>query len=187
MLSAMGRISSGREAGTSATQLTSSVRVIRQASSRPMPRSWGARAASDRRVPPQSGQRSSFKNFSTRFMPFSSLTLDRAFSTVWTAERIGEVQLRRVVGVFGVVEDMLLYRRAVVDDGFFRLCQLPEGHIGAHSHGPAHVGHQRPHQALSTEPQPPHRWSGTRRAPGWSGPRCGPRRCRRRYGRPPGC
>ena len=85
MLSPMGRISSGRDAGTSATQSTSSARDIRQASSRPMPRSFGARAVSDRRVPPQSGQTSSFRNFSTRFMPFSSFTLARAFSTVWMA------------------------------------------------------------------------------------------------------
>ena len=49
---------------------------------------------------------------------------------------------------------MLFYRRAVVDDVFFRLCQLPEGHIGAHSHGPAHVGHQRPHQALPRSHSP---------------------------------
>ena len=85
MLAAMGRISSGRDAGTPSTHFVSSASVIRQASSRPIPRSRGARAASDRRVPPQSGQMSSFRNFSTRFMPFSSFTLARAFSTVRTA------------------------------------------------------------------------------------------------------
>ena len=85
MLSAMGRISSGREAGTSCTHRASWERVIRQAASRPMPRSFGARAAGLKRVPPQSGHRSSFRNFSTRFMPFSSFTLERAFSTVYTA------------------------------------------------------------------------------------------------------
>ena len=60
----------------------SSESVIVHASSSEMPRSFGARAAADRRVPPQSGHTSSFRNFSTRFMPFSSLTLARAFSTV---------------------------------------------------------------------------------------------------------
>ena len=85
MLSAMGRISAGRAAGTPATQSISSRRVIRQASSRPMPRSLGARAAADRRVPPQSGQGSSRRNFSTRFIPFSSLTLFRALRTVAVA------------------------------------------------------------------------------------------------------
>ena len=85
MLSAMGRISSGREPGTPSTQSARSDRVILQASSRPMPRSLGARASSESRVPPQSGQMSSRRNFSTRFMPFSSLTLERAFSTVYTA------------------------------------------------------------------------------------------------------
>ena len=85
MLWAMGRISAGREAGTPPTQSSSSPRVIRQASSSPMPRSRGARAAAESRVPPQSGQGSSFRNFSTRFIPFSSLTLCRAFRTVLVA------------------------------------------------------------------------------------------------------
>ena len=82
MLRAMGRMGSGSESGTPFTHAHSSESVIRQASSSDMPRSFGARAASLSRVPPQSGQTSSFKNFSTRFMPFSSVTLDSAFSTV---------------------------------------------------------------------------------------------------------
>ena len=82
MFSAMGRISAGREAGTPATHSTSRASGIRQTSSRESPRSFGALAVSDSRVPPQSGQTPCFKNFSTRFMPFSSFTLDRAFSTV---------------------------------------------------------------------------------------------------------
>ena len=81
----MGRISSGREEGTSETHRTRSDRVIRQASAREIPRSLGARAASDRREPPQSGQISCFRNFSTRFIPFSSFTFASAFSTVYTA------------------------------------------------------------------------------------------------------
>lgn len=85
MLWAMGPMASGRVSGTPATQETRSLRGSWQASSRPMPRSRGARAASDRRVPPQAGHTSSLRNFSTRFMPFSSFTLARAFSTVWTA------------------------------------------------------------------------------------------------------
>ena len=82
MLRAMGPISSGRAAGTWPTHSTSSSRVIRQTWSRLRPRSLGALAAEESRVPPQSGQMSCFKNFSTRFMPFSSLTLLKAFSTV---------------------------------------------------------------------------------------------------------
>ena len=85
MLFAIGRISSGRLSGTPATQPTSSASVIRHASSSERPRSFGARAASHRRLPPQSGQTSCLRNFSTRFMPFSSLTLESAFSTVCTA------------------------------------------------------------------------------------------------------
>ena len=82
MLSAIGRMASGRLSGTPRAHSTSSESVMAQASSSEIPRSFGARAASDRRVPRQSGQMSSFRNFSTRFMPFSSLTLARAFSTV---------------------------------------------------------------------------------------------------------
>ena len=82
MLRAMGRISFGRESGTPSTHSIRSERVSVQAWASVMPRSFGARAASESRVPPQSGHTLCFKNFSTRFMPFSSLTLDRAFSTV---------------------------------------------------------------------------------------------------------
>ena len=82
MLKAMGRIASGREAGTSCTQATRFSREKAQASSRPRPFSFGARASQLKRVPWQSGQTSSLRNFSTRFMPFSSFTLARAFSTV---------------------------------------------------------------------------------------------------------
>ena len=82
ILSAIGRISSGREAGTPSTHSESSERVISQALSREMPRSFGALAASESLVPPQSGQMLCLRNFSTRFMPFSSFTFERAFSTV---------------------------------------------------------------------------------------------------------
>ena len=82
MLRAMGRIGSGRLPGTPRTHSTRSERVMEHASSRDIPRSLGARAASDRRVPWQSGQTSSLRNFSTLFMPFSSFTLAREFSTV---------------------------------------------------------------------------------------------------------
>ena len=71
-----------REPGTAFTHCTSWERDMAQAWSREMPRSLGARAASLRRVPWQSGQVPSIRNFSTRFMPFSSFTLARAFSTV---------------------------------------------------------------------------------------------------------
>ena len=81
MRSAIGRIGSGSEAGTPSTQVISSASVIWQASAREMPRRRGARAASDRRVPPQSGQGVWRRYFSTRFMPFSSVTFAKAFST----------------------------------------------------------------------------------------------------------
>ena len=85
MLSAMGRISSGRLPGTPSVHAESSLSVMRHASSSDMPRSLGARARSDSRVPPQSGHGPCFKNRSTLFIPLSSFTLESAFSTVYTA------------------------------------------------------------------------------------------------------
>ena len=82
MLRAMGRISSGMAPGTRATQSRDSESVISQTWARVRPMIFGARAFSESRVPPQSGQTERRRNFSTRFMPFSSLTLDSAFSTV---------------------------------------------------------------------------------------------------------
>ena len=85
MLRAMGSIGAGREAGTPFTHSIRSDRGRVHTWARDRPRSRGSRAASQRRVPPQSGHTSSFTNFSTRFMPASSFTLARAFSTVAVA------------------------------------------------------------------------------------------------------
>ena len=85
MFRAMGRSSSGSDAGTALTHVTDSFSVISQARSREIPISRGALAASESRVPWHSGQTSSLRNFSTRFMPFSSLTLFSALSTVAVA------------------------------------------------------------------------------------------------------
>ena len=82
MDAAMGRIGAGSVLGTWATQPTSSVSVIAFASASPMPATRGARAASERRVPPQSSHGPSVKKRATRFRPFSSLALESAFSTV---------------------------------------------------------------------------------------------------------
>ena len=45
----------------------------------------GNRALLESLNPPQSGSTSSFRKRSTRLMPFPSFTLDKAFSTVYTA------------------------------------------------------------------------------------------------------
>ena len=82
MLCAMGRISSGSESGTARTHGMSSSRVMADTSPRSMPQSSELRAFSLSRVPPQSGQTSCLRNFSTRFMPLSSFTFESAFSTV---------------------------------------------------------------------------------------------------------
>ena len=47
-----------------------------------------------------------------------------------------------------MVKNMLLFRRAVENDLLFALGQIAEGHVGAHAHLAANVGHQRPHQAV---------------------------------------
>ena len=86
MLWAMGRMSAGSDAGTPSTQATRSESVIAVASSSPMPRRRGARDACDRRVPWQSGQVPSVRNFSTRFMPPFVPCLESAFFTEFTAE-----------------------------------------------------------------------------------------------------
>ena len=85
MLSAMGRISSGRVPGTAFTQGIRASSVMAVASARLIPASVDERTFLLSLVPPQSGQAASWRNFSTRFMPFSSLTLERAFSTVYFA------------------------------------------------------------------------------------------------------
>ena len=79
---AMGCISTGMRPGTRGTQRASSSSVIRVASPRFMPSTTGPRAACESRVPPQSGQTSSRRKRLTRAKPFSSFTLESAFSTV---------------------------------------------------------------------------------------------------------
>ena len=63
---------------------------------------------------------------------------------------IGEIHFtgRGRVRLFGAVEDMLLDHGAAEDDLFFLRCQLPVGNIRPDAHGAAHVGHQRPHEAV---------------------------------------
>ena len=79
---AISRISAGIAAGTAATHAVKSTNVFWQTSAKFRPHTRGARAAALKREPPQSGQVSRFKNFSTRFMPCSSFTLANAFFTV---------------------------------------------------------------------------------------------------------
>ena len=56
--------------------------------------------------------------------------------------KVGKVQLSRLIGVFGVVENVLLLRRAMVDDVLFPLRQVAKRHVRAHAHLPADVRHQ---------------------------------------------
>ena len=61
---------------------------------------------------------------------------------------IGKVQFPCLIGILVVIENVLFLRRTVEHDLLFLRGQVPEGHIGAHAHLPADVGHQRPHQAV---------------------------------------
>ena len=83
--SAMSCISGGSESGTFLTHPTSSESGMAAASASDIPRILGALAASESLLPPQSGQTLSLRKRSTLFMPCSSLTFARAFSTVRTA------------------------------------------------------------------------------------------------------
>ena len=62
--------------------------------------------------------------------------------------KIGKIKLPGLIGIFGVIEDVLFLGRAVVDDVLFPVAQLPKGHVGAHAHLPADVDHQRPHEGI---------------------------------------
>ena len=85
MASAMGRTSSGSVGATPGSQAASSSRVLSVAWPRFSPQMRMESASGHRRVPPHSGQASSLRNLATRLRPFSSLTLESAFSTVRTA------------------------------------------------------------------------------------------------------
>ena len=61
---------------------------------------------------------------------------------------IGKIKLSRLIGFLRLVKDMLLDRWAVIDDLFLFCGQVTEWHVGTHPHFPAHIGHQRPHQAV---------------------------------------
>ena len=68
--------------------------------------------------------------------------------------KISKVQLSRLIGVFGVVENVLFLRRAMVDDVLLPLRQVAKRHIRAHAHLPADVRHQRPHEAVPWRHRP---------------------------------
>ena len=78
--------SSGRLGTTLGSQQASSSTVLAVASARSMPRTWGLRASSERRVPLQAGQGSSFRKRAMRLTALSVFALASAFSTVATAE-----------------------------------------------------------------------------------------------------
>ena len=62
--------------------------------------------------------------------------------------KVGKVQLPRLIGVFGVIKNVLFLRRSVVDDVLLPRRQVAKRHVRAHAHLPADVRHQRPHEAV---------------------------------------
>ena len=125
MLFAMGRISGGREPGTPATHGVSSDSVMRQASSSEMPRSRGARAAAD------SGCRRSRTQllFEEFFHPLHALfVLDLGQRILHRIDgvKIGKINPLGLIGIFGVIEDVLFLGRAVVDECPFPCRSAPE-------------------------------------------------------------
>ena len=118
-----------------------------QASSREMP---GARRAGGSGKARAAAVRAdaSFRNFSTRFMPFSSFTLERGIFHGVDGVEIREIQIAGLSGVFIMVEDVVFLRRAVEHDVLSSFRQFPERHVRAHAHFAADVRHQRPHQAV---------------------------------------
>ena len=55
---------------------------------------------------------------------------------------IGEIQLACLVGILGFVEDVPFFGGTVIDDFLFLVREIPEGNVGAHTHGAADIRHQ---------------------------------------------
>ena len=55
--------------------------------------------------------------------------------------KVGKIQLPRLIGVFGVIKNVLFLRRAVVDDVLLPRRQVAKRHVRAHAHLPADVSH----------------------------------------------
>ena len=97
-------------------------------------------------MPPQSGHTPSRRKRLTRAKPFSSFTLDSAFSTVYTALKYVKVELREVVALLGPVQDVLLHRGAMEHDVALLGRELAERRVRAHAHGAADLLHKIPHE-----------------------------------------
>ena len=126
MLSAIGTISAGRELGTLSTHVISWDKVISQALSRVIPCNFGALARSFKREPWQSGHASSFKNFSTRFIPFFIFYLREGIFYRINSIKISEIQFTALIGALGLIKNMLFHRRAMINDLLFFFGQVPK-------------------------------------------------------------
>ena len=185
MRSAMGRISSGRLPGTPRTHSTSSARVMVQASSREMPRSFGARAAADRRVPLAVGADLLLQKL---FHPLHALFVLHLSQGVFhgvDGVEIGKIQLSRLIGVFRLCRKCVFSRRgrerrspfpARSGPGRARRCARPSP--GKHPSSATTSG-------CSREQPRPRRWSGNRPAPACPDQRCGRCPCRRTFWQAP--
>ena len=61
---------------------------------------------------------------------------------------VGKIQFPGLIGILRMVEYVLLLGRSVKDNIPLLRGQLVERHVRAHSHRPADIGHQGPHQGI---------------------------------------
>ena len=159
MLWAIGLISSGRDVRTPVSTQRARSESAHLADLDPAKAlgALGALACSDRRVPPQSGQGSCFQKF---FHPLHALFVldlgEGVFHGIDGVE-VGEVQLGGLLGIFGVVENVLFLGGAVKDNLLFALASA---HGKGHRCGPPSPGRRRSSATTSGSsrgPRRPHR------------------------------
>ena len=61
---------------------------------------------------------------------------------------VGEVELAEFLGLLAAIKDVLLFHRAVVDDGLLFRGEIFEGDVGPDAHGLGHVDHEGPHEGV---------------------------------------
>ena len=168
MLSAMGRISSGREPGTRFHPAVPAGKgSCAQAWSREMPRSLGARAASLKTGAAAVGAGALLQELLHPLHALFVLHLGEGVLHRVDGVKIGEVQLARLAGASCCGTGC-----AFSPPGRGRRCPFPAPSAPGRARRCARPSPgRRPPSATtsgsSTEPPRPRRWSGTRRAPAW--------------------
>ena len=127
-----------------------------QASSRPMPRSRGPAGHLRQAGAAAVGAHVLLQEFLHPLHALLVLHLGQGVFHGIDRVEIGEVQLCGLVQLFAPVEDVLFLRRPVVDDVLLLPASAPgRARPSRTPMAPAHVGHQRPHEAVPGGPPPP--------------------------------